>query len=408
MHSKIFKIFCFFFFSTIAFYAQQAPAVKTYSFINYEENYLRHSKDSSLTLNFYKKVDELRSGKRNRVVIAHYGGSHIQAGNWGDKLMLNFQGMGNFEGGGLWAFPYKIAKTNSPHFFKSYTDGKWKRFRCATYKEMCVNLGMAGIAAVTNDSANTFGVKLNKNKHHEKFNSIKVYHNFNESFDFVLAPHISVCSRVDSVEKGFTKFVFDDYIDSVNFILWRKDTLKKDFMLYGFSLENSKPGFYYASFGVNGAASDSYLKCNLFSDQLSTIKPDLVIFSLGVNDTQGKDFTKEDYIENYDSLIAAVRAVSPDCAILLTTTSDNYIRRKTANKRPIKAQDAMFELMEKHKASVWDLYAVMGGYKSIYKWYRVGLASKDKVHFSPKGYQILGQMMFDAIDKSYKANSKLK
>ncbi len=408
MHSKILKIVSFILFSTAVIRAQQAPAVRTYSFINYNENYLRHSKDSSLTLNFYKKMDELRSGKRNKLVIAHYGGSHIQAGNWGDKLMLNFQGMGNFEGGGIWAFPYKIAKTNSPHFFKSYTDGKWKRFRCATYKEMCVNLGMAGIAAVTNDSANTFGVKLNKNKHHEKFNSIKVYHNFNESFDFVLAPHISVCSRVDSVEKGFTKFVFDDYIDSVNFILWRKDTLKKDFMLYGFSLENSKPGFYYASFGVNGAASDSYLKCNLFSDQLSTIKPDLVIFSLGVNDTQGKDFTKEDYIENYDSLIAAVRAVSPDCAILLTTTSDNYIRRKTANKRPIKAQDAMFELMEKHKASVWDLYAVMGGYKSIYKWYRVGLASKDKVHFSPKGYQILGQMMFDAIDKSYKANSKLK
>lgn len=408
MHSKILKIVSFILFSTTVIRAQQAPAVRTYSFINYNENYLRHSKDSSLTLSFYKKMDDLRSGKRNKVVIAHYGGSHIQAGNWGDKLMLNFQGMGNFEGGGIWAFPYKIAKTNSPHYFKSYTDGKWKRFRCATYKEMCVNLGMAGIAAVTNDSANTFGVKLTKNKHHEKFNTIKVYHNFNESFDFVLAPHISVCSRTDSVEKGFTKFVFDDFIDSVNFILWRKDTIKKDFMLYGFSLENSKPGFYYASFGVNGAASDSYLKCNLFSDQLSTIKPDLVIFSLGVNDTQGKDFTKEDYIENYDSLIAAVRAVSPDCAILLTTTSDNYIRRKTANKRPIKAQDAMFELMEKHKASVWDLYAVMGGYKSIYKWYRVGLASKDKVHFSPKGYQILGQMMFDAIDKSYKANSKLK
>lgn len=408
MHSKILKIVSFILFSTTVIRAQQAPAVRTYSFINYNENYLRHSKDSSLTLSFYKKMDDLRSGKRNKVVIAHYGGSHIQAGNWGDKLMLNFQGMGNFEGGGIWAFPYKIAKTNSPHYFKSYTDGKWKRFRCATYKEMCVNLGMAGIAAVTNDSANTFGVKLTKNKHHEKFNTIKVYHNFNESFDFVLAPHISVCSRTDSVEKGFTKFVFDDFIDSVNFILWRKDTIKKDFMLYGFSLENSKPGFYYASFGVNGAASDSYLKCNLFSDQLSTIKPDLVIFSLGVNDTQGKDFTKEDYIENYDSLIAAVRAVSPDCAILLTTTSDNYIRRKTANKRPIKAQDAMFELMEKHKASVWDLYAVMGGYKSIYKWYRVGLASKDKVHFSPKGYQILGQMMFDAIDKSYKANSKFK
>lgn len=383
-------------------------AVPSYSFINLNENHLHHSKDSSLTLNFYKKMDELRSGKRNKVVIAHYGGSHIQAGNWGDKLIYNFQSIQNFEGGGIWAFPYKIAKTNSPHYYKSYTNGKWKRYRCATFKEMCMNLGMAGIAAVTNDSANTFGIKLNKNKHHEKFNSIKVYHNFNESFDFVLAPHISVCSRTDSIDKGFTQFVFDDFIDSVNFVLWRKDTLKKDFFLYGFSLENSKPGFYYASFGVNGAASNSYLRCNLFADQLSTVKPDLVIFSLGVNDTQGKDFTKEEYIENYDSLITEVRKASPNCAILLTTTSDNYIKRRTANKRPIKAQDAMFELMEKHKTSIWDLYAVMGGYKSIYKWYKVGLASKDRVHFSPKGYAVLGQLMFDAINNSYKANSKIK
>lgn len=379
-----------------------------YAFINYNKNHLHHSKDSSKMMSFYKKIDELKSGKRKRIVIAHYGGSHIQAGNWGDKLIFNFQAMQNFEGGGLWAFPYKIAKTNSPHFYKSYTTGKWKRFRCATYKEMCVNLGMAGIAVVTNDSANTFGIKLEKNKHHEKFNSIKVYHNFNNSFEFVMLPAIAKCKRSDSLEKGFTQFVFEDFIDSVNISLWRKDTIKKDFMLYGFSIENSKPGFYYASFGVNGASSNSYLRCNLFSDQLKTVQPDLVIFSLGVNDTQGKDFTKEDYIENYDSLITEVRKVSPDCAILLTTTSDNYIRRKTANKRPIKAQDAMFELMEKHQTAVWDLYAIMGGYKSIYKWYKAGLAARDKVHFSPKGYAIIGQLMFEAIDKSYKSNSKIK
>lgn len=383
-------------------------AVRTYSFINYSENHLHHSKDSSLMMLFYKKIDELKTGKRNKVVIAHYGGSHIQAGNWGDRLIFNFQAMQNFEGGGIWAFPYKLAKTNSPHYYKSYTNGKWKRFRCATYKEMCVNLGMAGIAAVTNDSANTFGIKLEKNKHHEKFNTIKVYHNFNSSFEFVMLPATAKCTRTDSLDKGFTQFQFDDFVDSVNFSLWRKDTIKRDFMLYGFSIENSKPGFYYASFGVNGASSNSYLRCNLFSDQLKTVKPDLVIFSLGVNDTQGKDFTKEDYIENYDSLITEVRKASPDCAILLTTTSDNYIRRKTANKRPIKAQDAMFELMEKHKTAVWDLYAIMGGYKSIYKWYKVGLAARDKVHFSPKGYAIIGQLMFEAIDKSYKNNNKVK
>lgn len=385
-----------------------APSVRTYSFINYDANYLYHSKDSSLMLDFYKKLDELREGKRERVNIVHYGGSHIQAGTWSDKLIYNMQSIGKWEGGGLFCFPYRVAKTNGPNYFKSYTTGTWKRFRCATWKEMCMNLGMAGIAAVTNDSANTFGVKLQANKHHEKFNSLKMYHNFNPSFSFSLETVDSKYIRRDEPQKGYTLFEFENHIDSVNFSLLRLDTIRRDFMLQGFSLENSKPGIYYAGFGVNGAASNSYLKCNLFGQQLETVKPDLVIFSLGVNDTQGKDFTKDDYIENYDSLILEVRKVSPDCAILLTTTTDNYIKRKTANKRPIKAHDAMFELMEKHKTAVWDLYTIMGGYKSIYKWYKVGLAARDKVHFSPKGYAIVGQMMFDAIDKSYKANSKVK
>jgi len=82
--------------------------------------------------------------------------------------------------------------------------------------------------------------------------------------------------------------------------------------------------------------------------------------------------------------------------------------RRTANKRPIKAEEAMFELMEKHKAAVYDLYAVMGGYKSIYKWQKAGLAAKDKVHFNGRGYSILANLMFDAINRSYKYNSKIK
>jgi lysophospholipase L1-like esterase len=57
---------------------------------------------------------------------------------------------------------------------------------------------------------------------------------------------------------------------------------------------------------------------------------------------------------------------------------------------------------------VYDLYAVMGGYKSIYKWYKAGLAAKDKVHFNGRGYNILASMMFDAINRSYKYNSKIK
>jgi lysophospholipase L1-like esterase len=394
---------CVFYFVSFKLKAQQYP------FINYDQSKLYFSKDSSQFMDFYKKIDELKEGKRNKVTVIHFGGSHIQAGFWTEVLMDGFQSIGNFNGGGTFIFPFKIVKTNSPHFFKSFTTGKWIRKRSALAKEMCDNLGLAGMAGITNDSANTFGFKLLKNNHHQSFNTLRVYHNFNPSFDFFMEEQIGLqFTRRDFKKESYTEYHFETYIDSVNFNLVRKDTIIKDFMLRGFSVENSNPGFYYASIGVNGASTSSYLKCQEFVNELTGIPPDLVIFSLGVNDTHDSNFSKQKFIENYDSLISLVKVASPNCTFLFTTVTDNYMNRKTANKRPIKAQEAMFELMEKHQCAVYDLYGVMGGYKSIYKWYKAGLAAKDKVHFNGRGYNILANLMFDAINRSYKYNSKVK
>jgi lysophospholipase L1-like esterase len=48
----------------------------------------------------------------------------------------------------------------------------------------------------------------------------------------------------------------------------------------------------------------------------------------------------------------------------------------------------------------------MGGYKSIYKWYKARLAARDRVHFNSRGYKLLGNMMFEALYKSYQYNQK--
>jgi len=87
-------------------------------------------------------------------------------------------------------------------------------------------------------------------------------------------------------------------------------------MLRGFSVENNNPGFYYAAIGVNGASTSSYLRCQEFVNELATIPPDLVIFSLGVNDTHSTGFSKDQFMANYDSLISLVKIASPNTAIL--------------------------------------------------------------------------------------------
>jgi len=49
---------------------------------------------------------------------------------------------------------------------------------------------------------------------------------------------------------------------------------------------------------------------------------------------------------------------------------------------------------------------LMGGYKSMLKWQKAGLANKDRVHFTNKGYVLLGDLMFEALMKSYMFNLK--
>jgi lysophospholipase L1-like esterase len=383
----------------------QAEETK-YPFINYEANKIVYGKDSSSMQGFYKKLGRLLQGKEKELVIAHIGGSHVQGGFWGDQLTTDFQNLRAHKGGGFFAFPFKIVKTNSPPYFTSFSNGKWKSCRTALLKNACSNVGMAQIIAITNDSANYFGMRVLENPHHKNFNVIRVYHNFNKSFSFNIKT-TSASKRKDYEDKGYTQFTLDALVDSIAFELVRKDTFQKDFVLYGFDVRNTnEAGIVYAALGANGASTQSVLRCGQFTQQLKTLQPDLVILSLGVNDVQGKTFSSEDYIAHYDSIVARIREASPTCAILFTSITDNYVKRKTPNKKSASVEECNYKLIEKHNAALWDMFAIMGGYKSIVKWQQAGLARKDRVHFTAKGYHIFADLMFEALMKGYSYNFK--
>jgi lysophospholipase L1-like esterase len=377
-----------------------------YTFIRPEVNRLFFSEDSSSYAALFRKIDRIERGKNERVKVVHIGGSHVQAGVWGNTFVSSFQTKYITAGGGYFVFPYRMAGTNGPYYTNSFSNGNWKLCR-SVGKYYCLPLGMNALSATSNDSTNYFGVTLTRKAACKFVNVVKVYHNFNCSFDFDYIKSDSIrVKREDDPQKGYTRFEFDMPLDSVSFRLTRYDTLRRDFVLFGYSLENSlAPGFYLAGLGANGASTGSFLRSPYFLPQISTLDADLIVFSLGVNDTQSKGFSKEDFIANYDSLISLVREANPKAAILLTTTTDNYIRRKTPNRRTMEARDAMFELMRKHNVAVWDLYTLMGGYRSMHKWFLSGLASGDKVHFNNKGYTLVGRMMFEAVEKAYQQHN---
>jgi len=59
-------------------------------------------------------------------------------------------------------------------------------------------------------------------------------------------------------------------------------------------------------------------------------------------------------------------------------------------------------LAKDHQGGVWDLFSLMGGLSSMRKWQTAGLAQSDKVHFTREGYQLIGDMFYNALVDYYK------
>ena len=84
---------------------------------------------------------------------------------------------------------------------------------------------------------------------------------------------------------------------------------------------------------MNGASVPSYLRCDDFERDLELIKPDLIIFGIGINDAAEKDFEKETFKQNYAELISIMQRVNPDCALLFVTNNDSFKSKRVKKKR---------------------------------------------------------------------------
>lgn len=356
----------------------------------------------------FKKMDQLFFQGKGQLNIIHFGGSHIQADLFSNSFrnnLLTFQ-PGIIASRGL-VFPFRAAKTNNPYNYITSYKGAWIPVR-NIHREIVKPLGVSGIAIYTSDTTAEINIKIRNSafETYHEFNRIRIIgHSDSMSFEPILKIDdlFFLNGKYDSLSSSFL-FELKNYTDSLTILFQSNDTLYNPFVLSGIILENDFPGITYNSVGVNGASVPSYLKCENLERDLQLIKPDLVIFSIGINDASGDNFNPEVFKSNYNELIRRIKNVEPDCAILFTTNNDSYrrIRRRyyVNNNGPI-AQKAFFELAEIHNAGVWDLFSIMGGLKSMAEWEKVGLANRDKIHFVSPGYRLMGDLIFNAFITEY-------
>jgi lysophospholipase L1-like esterase len=395
-------------------YAQQVTVdLSQYPFIDSSKNKLEIYNNSIYFKEFYNKIDTFLLENKGKINILHIGASHVQGGFFTNKIRKDFDLLNgeNATSRGL-IFPFKVANTNNPRNFQVNFTGKWSSERNVT-RSYSMPLGVAGIAVATNDTTATISVKLNADSasHRWTFTQLVL---IGQSVDKqMIMPVILIKGKeffpdsFDEKTNAYT-FKFNEEADCFRLAFRCADTLAHSFIVGGFIPENDTQGIVYHEVGVNGAAVSSYLNSENFERELALIKPDLVIFGIGINDWVSKTMTESEFISNYNRLIERIKRVSPHCAMVFITNNDSYQqvryqrRRRTryayvVNTNGLRAQQSFYKIAKENNGAVWDAFAIMGGLRSMQQWERTGLAAKDKIHFSASGYALLGDMFFNAL-----------
>ena len=379
--------------------------ITEYPFIDDAKNVIQFPGKTTGFEQFFDKMDTLITFGKGNINIMHIGGSHVQAGMLSGRMRENMFSLADgIKGERGFIFPYRMAHTNNPGNYKATFTGEWEGCRNALKRNHCP-WGLSGITATTHDTATQTKLYCVDDNHDSYwFNKVRIYHLATpESFLVKLDSSIIVDTVYTDSVVGLTTFELSRSYDTLLFETVKTDSLQQYFVLQGIRLENDDNGLTYNSIGVNGASVPAYLRCQYFQPQLETNVPDLVIFGIGINDSYmpADQFHQEEFEQNYRELMTIFRAVNPNVQFLFMTNNDSYYKRRYPNQNIFKVQKAMMKLAQEYNGGYWDLFEIMGGLNSIKLWVRAGLAQKDKVHFTRKGYYLNADLLFVAFRDAY-------
>lgn len=458
MFSKINIVLLFFFFCSLVKGQNDSlfVAIDT-TIVTVAKNEIIHKKALEPLFQKLKSVQQ----QKTKINVVHIGDSHIQADFFSGKFRQNVQQQFGDGGRGL-VFPYSLAKTNGPSDVRFSSNEAWESQR-NIYADNGNPVGLSGIALWTKNKGFAIEMNLKtkesgfsklkiftpnnqkmfdvalaskiiklesdipKNVVHkirngeslsviaDKYNvsikSIKVANGLKNNNiragKTLKIPSNQMEKRVversefipleTTREEGFHSFASDSLLHKIYFIPVNE---QNDFALNGLVLENNVPGIVYHTIGVNGAKCSDYNKFPMFFEQLKSLHPDLVIISLGTNESFDKLVTV-DYFSQLNAMMDTILNQNPTVTFLITTPPPSQFKRKFPNTFVADYAKEILAQAEVKNYAVWDLFSNVGGLFSIHQNAKEGLLGGDKVHYTKAGYEKQGQLLTDAFFEAY-------
>jgi lysophospholipase L1-like esterase len=182
--------------------------------------------------------------------------------------------------------------------------------------------------------------------------------------------------------------------------------------LFGAVLENDNPGVVYDSMGVTGAYAGLLavqMNEQNWAEQLQHRKPNLIILNYGTNESQ---YDSPENFATYETdlreVVRRIRAAVPETAILIMSPMD----RGRRNGGAIITHPAIPKIVAMQRrvaqetgCAFFDTFTAMGGEGTIARWYAgvsgERLVGGDLMHPKPRGAELVGTLVSDALTKGY-------
>ncbi len=347
---------------------------------------------------FLMKLNQLRLSKGDSLLkIIHIGDSHIQMGYFSGEVRNALQAKFGGDGIGLF-FPNSLCSGYNPLGLDISSPSNWQCEKI-TNLESSVPMGIVGMAMKTSDAVSVINVSFKGKK--EKVKTFTVFH------EDVSATHEISCQNGNVVTQNFsekssvTTVTMQEETDTAFIQFKSKEGNKTPLVIYGLSVNSpAEHGVDYNTFGVSGGQYKYFAKNTpLLFEQMAAFKPDLMIISLGSNDSYDKTLTAEGYKNMLREFIVKLRTASPKTEFILTTPPDTRYK----DSKPVSGnivQQAIVEVGIQANCTVWDFYSIMGGYGSVKNWKKKKLGSKDGLHLTSDGYYLQGQLFNLALARA--------
>ncbi len=346
--------------------------------------------------------DNMRKAENGRVVICHFGASHIQSEIVTTRAStLLKERFGNAGPG--YVFPFSAADTYDGINYKSSHTGKWSFAKCYQIPPK-LKLGIRGMTVQTVDT--TASVRMNfKTPLKDEAYEIHVFLERNDSTPGIEISIDSVkyrftSDRIASVDTNYVTLLHRGSIASVG-VRWMNDTLtqsrRRTLTFYGMSIEHaSEKGLIYQPFGVGASPFQAVLYLDKMEEQAEVIRPDIVIIDYGTNNILYTNEVPADLPDMVRKAVKKYKAINPNVTIILTSMQDLYYKKKYID-AGIRYNFMMDSLAAANNCLYWNFYDLSGGYKRIRDWNEKGFAKDDHIHLTQKGYDLKGLLLYKSF-----------